>query len=116
MAEPIEAMLRFRNANTLIAAMARRLRVRDDIGFICECADEDCLGTIRLSLEEFSDLRERQLHFIVMPSHDARCGDACETVEDGPTYQLLEATGPSAAIARLLDPARRDGRRVAAAA
>jgi hypothetical protein len=116
MGEPMEAMLRFRRANTLIAAMARRLGVREDVGFICECADEACLGTVRLSLEEFSDLREAKLHFVVMPNHDRRCGGAVRTVSTGATYNLVEATGASAAIARLLDPTRRDGKGVATAA
>jgi hypothetical protein len=116
MSEPVETMLRFRRANTLIAAMARRLGVRDDVGFICECADEACLGTVRLSLGEFSDLREGELRFVLMPNHDRRCGGAVRTVAGGATYNLVEATGASAAIARLLDPNRRDGKRVASPA
>jgi hypothetical protein len=116
MSDSIEVMLRLRRANTLIAAMARRLGVRDDVGFICECADESCLGTVRLSLAEFSDLREEQLHFVVMPNHDGRCGGAAQAVRSGLTYQLVEATGSAAAIARLLDPGRRNGKSLTAAA
>lgn len=117
MSEPIETMLRFRRANTLIAAMARRVGVREDVGFICECADESCLATVRLSLDEFSDVREQELHFLVMPNHDDRCGGAVRALRSSASYQLVEATGTAAAIARLIDPDRRsNGNSVTSAA
>jgi hypothetical protein len=45
------------------------------VPFLCECADDDCLGRVDLTLAEFSAVRSRHDHFFILPGHDLSEGE-----------------------------------------
>ena len=53
-----ETHARFRQANEQIEAAAHTLDVVGKVPFICECADPECMETVRLHREEYEDVRE----------------------------------------------------------
>jgi hypothetical protein len=40
-----------------------------EIGFVCECSDETCHQTVRLTLEQFDRWSKNRKHFILRPDH-----------------------------------------------
>ena len=42
---------------------------RDQLDFLCECGDTDCVGTLKLTPNEYADLRQRGA--ILQPGHIA---------------------------------------------
>jgi hypothetical protein len=37
--------------------------------FVCECADEDCWGTLELTVDEFEASHDTEDHYSVLPGH-----------------------------------------------
>ena len=37
--------------------------------FVCECSDQDCFGTLQMSLEEYGRIRSNPTWFIFSPDH-----------------------------------------------
>jgi hypothetical protein len=62
----------FRDLNERIYEMAASLHAigPPHIEFICECAREGCLDRIRLTLDEYRDLRSNSAHFAVVSGHE----------------------------------------------
>jgi hypothetical protein len=44
----------------------------DMVGFLCECGDESCTETVRLSVEEYEAVRSEPTHFAALPGHEIR--------------------------------------------
>jgi hypothetical protein len=66
----VESRVAFTRGNELIAHAARRAQIDDDIDFICECDDPDCLERVPLSLAAHERLREEERP-ITLPGHPA---------------------------------------------
>ena len=43
----------------------------DVFEFACECADEQCLGTVQLTLTEYERVRNTPSHLVLLPGHPA---------------------------------------------
>ena len=62
--------LLFRAVNEQILQMTERFRAQlSDIDIVCECAEASCVGTIRITAEEFIQLRREEGTFFVLAGH-----------------------------------------------
>jgi hypothetical protein len=43
---------------------------RGDAEFVCECGDPGCVDRIRMTLEEYEELRSDPTHFAIRPGHE----------------------------------------------
>jgi hypothetical protein len=60
----------FRNVNERIEEINEAFRlVLEDADFVCECADDDCMERIALTVDEYADVRRGPTHFVVKPGH-----------------------------------------------
>jgi hypothetical protein len=61
---------RFNAANESLGELVKeRMPADARIPFLCECADERCLGRVELSLDEFEHLHESEDVFVIVPGH-----------------------------------------------
>jgi hypothetical protein len=66
----VEAPPAFRRGNEAIARAAASAGVQErEIDFICECADEECLAPVPLTLHEYRQARESNTASIVAVGH-----------------------------------------------
>jgi hypothetical protein len=42
-----------------------------DVEFLCECADDTCTQSIRMTLGEYEGVRADPTHFAIVPGHEA---------------------------------------------
>jgi hypothetical protein len=61
----------FRAVNEQIEATNERFSVLlgERTNFVCECADDACMGRIAITLEQYEALRKMPTHFVVLPGH-----------------------------------------------
>ena len=59
----------FRQANERIAVKARALGFAQDVPFICECANRDCIRTVSTSLESFERILDTPGASLTLPGH-----------------------------------------------
>lgn len=97
----------FRDVNERIAETAERLGA-DDARFVCECADADCGEQIHASLDEYEDVREDGVHFLVAPGHEEAQYEQVLKRRRG--YQVVAKIKDRllARVARRLDPRARN--------
>jgi hypothetical protein len=82
-----EALFREVNA-TIAAARFDSAETR----FICECADQDCALTIRLSRPEYERIRSHEKRFFILPDHE--WPEIEVVVERHRDYYVVEKTVP----------------------
>jgi hypothetical protein len=78
----------FRYANEKLELLSAEMT--DDgqlIPFLCECADDHCLGRIEITISRYADTHEDRHHYVVLPGHPRVEGE--ETVEDNDYYQIV---------------------------
>jgi hypothetical protein len=63
----------FRAINERIRELAARFEQAgaDSLAFVCECADETCVERIRLTTQQYDDIRAIPARFVVVPGHEA---------------------------------------------
>jgi hypothetical protein len=62
--------MRFRRANEgLHDAVQDRVRESQPVPFLCECADDDCLGTVNVLLSEWAAVAAKPNHFLMEAGH-----------------------------------------------
>jgi hypothetical protein len=60
----------FRSANELLADAAERSAQRaSKVPFLCECADDLCLGRVELTRSEYEGVRAHQDRFVIIAGH-----------------------------------------------
>jgi hypothetical protein len=61
----------FRDANERLHEQAGEAGVGDEqlVPFLCECADETCLGRIQITLDRFAEIHVDRDHFVILPGH-----------------------------------------------
>ena len=57
------------------------------IAFFCECADEDCLGRLNATLDEFEDAHPTSQHFFILPGHLRMVGE--DAIEENGRYEVV---------------------------
>jgi hypothetical protein len=61
----------FRDLNERIREVSASLLAEGDpVEFVCECVHESCLARLRLTPEQFAEVREDPTWFFVLPGHE----------------------------------------------
>jgi hypothetical protein len=89
----------FRDANEHIGAAAGAYGIDSPVPFICECADARCSAIVRLTLEQYEEVRADSRHFLNVPGHE----DAAEIVAVRDGYVIVEKLGRAGDIVDALD-------------
>jgi hypothetical protein len=85
----VENQKRFRDANDrLEAAVEDFVATEDGVPFLCECADDDCLGVVRLTLSEYDAIRSDEHRFFMLPGHALAAGE--EVVEEQHRFHVTQ--------------------------
>ena len=92
---------RFREANERIELAADRMGLMGPIPFICECADRSCVEIVRITLEDYEEIRHDARLFLCAPGHQALAVEAGAAVVVGerPGYVLVEKQGVAGEVA-----------------
>ena len=73
--------------------------------FSCECAEQGCVESVPLTLEEYEYIRRNPTHFLVRPGHVYRDVEhVVETDGDGSRYEIVEKQGEAGRLPVRLDP------------
>jgi hypothetical protein len=94
----------FREVNERIRNQAEAFEdVGGNVEYLCECACDDCMVLVRMSPDEYEEIRRDPTHFLVAgPDH---VSPALETVfARGQRYFVVEKFGKAGAAASKLDP------------
>lgn len=82
----------FRRANERLGELVvDRVPRGGSVPFLCECADEECAGTVPVTLDEFARVRAQRRHFVVLPDHELVAGEHVVERRDG--YFIVEKAG-----------------------
>jgi hypothetical protein len=98
-----ENQSRFREANEEIEAAADRMHLRGRVPFLCECPRSECTDLVRLTLEEYEEVREFPRYFLTVPGHQDVAvdrGAAVVVAEEDGRYVTVEKIGLAGEIAR----------------
>ena len=103
----------FREANERIGAAAEAYDVAITVPFICECADPTCREIVRMTLDEYEDVRKSSRTFMNVPGHHVAARGTAEVVDRRDTYVIVEKLGHAGEVAEALDERRKteQGRR-----
>lgn len=71
--------------------VAPLLAAREEGEFLCECADEACIETIRLDLEEYGAVRASPRRFVMIPGHQDGIGEV--VVQGNRRFVVVEKNG-----------------------
>jgi hypothetical protein len=99
----------FRDANEHISAAAGVYGIDSPVPFICECADARCSEIVRLTLEEYEEIRAHSRHFFHLPGHEDAAG-AAQVVARRDGYVIVEKLGRAGEIVEALDERSPDDR------
>jgi hypothetical protein len=92
----------FRDANERLGDRARAWGMEGVVPFLCECDDPRCTEIVRLTLQEYEQVRAGPARFLVRPEHAGHPAE--QLVENADRYAVVEKRGPAAAYAKALDP------------
>jgi phosphoribosylanthranilate isomerase len=94
----------FREVNERIATVG--VAVDEQIGYVCECLDTDCVALINLSTEQYEAVRASgSERFFVLPTH--AYAEVEEVVETHSEYVVVAKIRAAGEVAAALDPRRR---------
>jgi hypothetical protein len=95
----------FREANELIEERVDELVLQGGRPvFLCECDDIECRAVLRLTREEYEEVRSEPNRFVVAPGHE---DEGSEVVLTTDRYQVIEKSGRAGSVAERLDPRAR---------
>jgi hypothetical protein len=92
---------RFREANERIELAADNMELVSPIPFICECADQTCMEIVRLTFDEYEDVRQNERLFFCAPGHQAIAVEtgAGVVTDQADGHVLVEKVGVAGEIA-----------------
>ena len=93
----------FRDANEHISAAAGAYGIESPIPFICECADARCSEIVRLTREQYEEVRADSRHFLKIPGHQDATPGATAVVAERDGYVIVEKLGRAGEIVEALD-------------
>jgi hypothetical protein len=74
----------FKRANErLERVVADRVEPGKPVPFLCECADEACMGQIDLTLEDYREVRAHDDYFMMLTEHARSPGEEVVERRDG---------------------------------
>ena len=96
-----ENQTRFRESNEKIEEAAERAGFAADVPFLCECADERCMEILRLTLDEYEEVRGHPRRFFNAPGHEALSVEsgAAVVVASNDRYVLVDKINRAGEIA-----------------
>jgi hypothetical protein len=97
-----ENQSRFREANERIETAADRMQLAGPVPFLCECPRPVCTEIVRLSLEEYEQVREDPRTFFTVPGHQdvaVESGVGVVVAEHDDRYTTVEKIGLAGEIA-----------------
>lgn len=89
----------FRDANEQIEGRADELDFSAPVPFLCECGDRGCHEIVRLTREEYAEIRTNPRHFVIVPEHVDVAILAGKVVAPGDKHVIVEKTGLAGEIA-----------------
>jgi hypothetical protein len=93
----------FREINERIEDLATTFEVAEGLDLICECGDASCVSRIKMTREEYEELRSDATTFAVVSGHEIL--DVEEIVERHKTYNVVRKTASDAEkVAKATDP------------
>jgi hypothetical protein len=96
----------FREVNERVEAVLLKFPAeRRPVGFVCECALDDCSSYIELARDEYEAIRMDPTHFFVLPGHVFP--EVERVVEDRGAYVIVEKFGAGGRVAAGTDPRQR---------
>ena len=94
----------FREANERIAERRAELTAIDGpTPFLCECDDQRCTALVRLTLDEYEQVRSEATQFVIVPGHPTD-GEVDDPRGDG--WVCVRKRGHAAEVVRETDPRR----------
>lgn len=80
----------FREANERLQELAAAAGVRDGtiVPFLCECADEGCLGRVEVTIGEYEATHWHYDYFVILHGHPRMEGE--EIIEQNDRYQVVQ--------------------------
>jgi hypothetical protein len=100
------SQLRFRQLNEQI----RTISLDGELVVLCECVNADCTERLAVPVAVYEAVRRFPTRFLVKEGHVAEGVERVVRSEDG--VVVVEKTGADAERAIVLDPRRRDARRL----
>jgi hypothetical protein len=97
----------FREANEGIRdAAEEHVENRDGdvlVPFICECADPNCTEIVRVTLEQYREVRSQPRLFLNVPGHQASAHGWAAAVSGQDGCIIVEKLGPAGELAEALE-------------
>lgn len=83
----------FRAANERLEKLVSRIEIPDDsmIPFLCECADDGCLGRIEATSDEYANAHSDADQYFILPGHPRIEGE--ELIASNGRFELVQKTG-----------------------
>ena len=97
----------FREVNERIEGIAKSFDLdgdNDQLDFICECAQSDCVERLQLSRREYEQLRSEATNFAIAAGHEIPSVE--RVVESNTRYLVVSKIGVAGEVAQELDPRR----------
>jgi hypothetical protein len=92
----------FREVNERIEGVSTMLDRDDEMQFLCECDDPECLEKVSATRGEYEAIRAVATHFVVLPGHVDP--DIEHVVQDSGRFFVVEKEGRAAHEAQEDDP------------
>jgi hypothetical protein len=90
----------FREANETIELAAHNAVLAGPIPFICECVDPTCTAIVRLTFEQYEDVRAHPHRFVTVPGHETLAVDAgAAEIVTAAQHVVIALRGVAATIA-----------------
>jgi hypothetical protein len=93
----------FREANEGIRDAAQEYDLEGRIPFVCECADPNCRELLRLTLDDYRQIRSDPRHFLNVPGHEAAAQGWGEVIARNDQYVTVRKLGRAGDIAEQLE-------------
>jgi hypothetical protein len=94
----------FRDANEQIMKRAREYEISDRVPFLCECGEPRCQQILRLTLEQYEEVRSEGTRFLLVPGHEAAVDPSATIVNRTEDYVVIEKAGIAGEVAERRDP------------
>jgi hypothetical protein len=72
--------------------------------WVCECASEQCMVPVRLTIAQYEAVRESPTRFLVAPGEDHVVPEVEGVVERNEHYWVVEKVGDAGDMSEALDP------------
>jgi hypothetical protein len=95
----------FRHANEGIRESAEEYDIRSRIPFVCECADPKCRVFVRVTLDQYREVRRDPRQFLIAPGHEEGADDWGEVVARRDGFVTVAKLGRAGEVAEELEGA-----------